>query len=213
MTGDTADIVSRLKSALPTRWFPDNAPVLDATLAGTANAWSAVYKLLAFVRSQARMATASDSFLDMIGVDYFGKRLPRRAAEADASYRQRLSAALARPHATRDALRMALTDLTGRAPAIFEPSRPADTGAYGNPSLAYGLAGAWGNLSLPFQVLVTAYRPTPSGIADIAGYGTAGPLSRASLADAGTQLLDTDIYAAIASVMPTASTAWTRISN
>ncbi len=104
-------------------------------------------------------------------------------------------------------------DLTGRAPAIFEPARPADTGSYAGPALGYGVAGAWGNLNLPFQVFVQARRPAPAGIATIAGYGTPGPLARATLSDAGGQVTDTDIYAAITSVMPTASIAWTSITN
>ncbi len=213
MTGDTADIAARLRSVLPNRWFPDTAPVLDALLGGLATAWSALFALLAFVRAQSRLATATGTILDTFGQDFFGPRLLRRTAEPDEAYRQRIAAALARDHATRPALHAALYSLTGTAPSIFEPSRPADTGSYTGPVLGYGVAGAWGNLALPFQVFVTVHRPPPPGIATIAGYGTAGPLARASLSQTGTQLADTDIYAAITSVMPTASIAWTRIIN
>lgn len=213
MTGDKADIASRIRSVLPTRWFSDKAPVLEAMLDGLATAWASMYALLAFVRSQARLATASGSFLDIIGADFFADRLLRRGAEADERYRNRVSAALVREHATRAALANALLQLTGRSPAIFEPARPADTGAYSDSAMGYGAAGGWGNLSLPFQSFVTVYRPHPSGIASLAGYGTGGPLGRATLAEAGTQLLDADIMATIASVLPTASIAWTRITN
>ena len=213
MTGDTADFASRIKAVLPNRWFPDQSPVLDALLTGLATAWSALYALLAFVRAQPRLATATGSFIDVIGQDFFGPRLPRRFAEADDAYRGRIAAALVREHATRAALEAALLTLTGRAPAIFEPARPADTGTYAGPALGYGIAGAWGSLELPFQVFVVARRPPPAGIATVAGYGTAGPLARASLADSGGQVTDTDIYAAITAVLPTASIAWTRITN
>ena len=213
MTGDTPDIVSRIRAVLPARWFPDASPVLEALITGLATAWSALFGLLAFVRAQSRLGTAAGPFLDMFGQDFFGPRLPRRPAEPDALYRTRISAALLREHATRSALQATLLDLTGRNPHIFEPARPADTGAYAGPALGYGVAGAWGNLSLPFQVFVSAHRPPPAGIATVAGYGTAGPLARASLAQSGGQVTDADIYAAVTAVLPTASIAWTRITN
>ena len=213
MTGDTPDFVSRLKANLPTRWFPDATPVLDAVLTGLATAWSSLYALLADVRLQSRIATATGSFLDGASADFFAARLPRRTAEPDGAFRVRIMRALAREHATRAALASMLRDLTGRTPTIFEPARIADTGAYATPAMGYGVAGAWGSLALPFQVFVTVRRPQGSGIASIAGYGTPGPLARASLAQISGQVTDRDIYAAIASVMPTATTAWTHITN
>ncbi len=213
MTGDPPDILSRLKGVLPTRWFPDTTPVLDAVLSGFAVTWSSLYDLLAAVRQQSRVATATGSFLDMTSRDFFSTRLSRRPAEADTLFRARILQALRREHATRAALSTVLQDLTGRAPVVFEPSRPADTGAYATGSLGYGAAGAWGSLDLPFQVFITARRSQHSGIAEIAGYGTPGPLVRATLAEIGGQATDADIYAAIASVMPTAATAWTCITN
>ncbi len=213
MTGDIPDFASRIRAVLPSRWFPDESPVLDALATGLATAWSTVFALLAYVRAQSRLDTATGSILDTFGQDFFGPRLPRRAGEPDNPYRNRISSALLREHATRPALEAVLLDLTGRAPIIFEAARPADTGSYAGPGLGYGVAGAWGNLSLPFQVFVSARRPAPAGIATVAGYGTAGPLARASLAQSGGQVTDSDIYAAITSVMPTASIAWTRITN
>lgn len=213
MTGDIPDIVSRLKSALPTRWFPDTTPVLDATLTGMATAWTALFSLLATVRLQARIATATGAFLDGASTDFFGVRLPRRAAELDDAFRIRIQHALSREHATRAALVSVLQELTGRTPAVFEPARVIDTGGYSTGAFGYGTAGGWGSLALPFQVFVTAHRPQGAGIANVAGYGTAGPLVRAGIADISGQVTDPDIYAAIASVMPTAATAWTRITN
>ena len=213
MTGDIPDIASRIRATLPTRWFPDQAPILDVLLAGLAAAWSQIYALLASVRTQSRITTATGSSLDTIAQDFFAQRLLRRAVEPDDTYRQRISTALRREHATRSALQSALLALTGRPPTIFEPSRPVDTGAYSGPGLGYGIAGAWGNLALPFQVFITVHRPPASGIATVAGYGTAGPLARASLAESGGTLADADIYAAITAVLPTASIAWTRITN
>ena len=213
MTGDTPDFVSRLKATLPTRWFPDATPVLDAILTGLAAAWSGLYSLLSIVRLQSRIATANGSFLDGASYDFFAARLPRRLTEPDDAFRLRITQALTREHATRAALATVLQDLTGHAPSIFEPSRIADTGAYATPAMGYGVAGAWGSLDLPFQVFVIARRRQGSGIASIAGYGTGGPLARTSLAQVSGQVTDPDIYAAIASVMPTAATAWTYITN
>lgn len=213
MTGDPADILSRLKTALPTRWFPDFTPVLDAVLSGLAVVWSSLYVLLDVVRQQSRVMTTDGAFLDMASKDFFAARLPRRPTEPDASFRLRVLQALRRNHATRDALVTVLQDLTGQTPVVFEASRPADTGAYTTGSLGYGVAGAWGSLNLPFQVFVTASRSKSNGIATIAGYGTAGPLAYSSLSEVGGQVTDSDIYAAIVSVMPTASIAWTRIIN
>ena len=101
----------------------------------------------------------------------------------------------------------------GIGPSIFEADRVPDTGAYGCPTLGYGAAGAWGSLALPFQVFVIARRPEATGISAIAGYGTAGPLARASLSQISGQVTDADIAASVISVLPTASTAWLRITN
>ena len=213
MTGDVSNFVLRLKSTLPLRWFPDETPVLDALLAGLASAWSTLYSLLLSTQSQARLATTTGEFLDDASADFFGTRLPRFASEADFAFRVRLKAALVREHATRAAVSASLTTLTGFIPTIFEPGRITDTGAYSSGALGYRVAGAWGNLSLPFQVFIHARRPSSTGIAMVAGYGTGGPLARANLSDSSGQLTDQDIADAIVSVLPTASIAWINISN
>jgi hypothetical protein len=213
MTGSPSDIIARLKAVLPTRWFPDETPVLDTILAGIATAWASLHGLLAAVQLQSRIATATGQFLDGASSDFFAARLPRRNTESDDAFRIRIHQQLVREHATRAAIVSIVTDLTGKAPIVFEPARVADTGGYATSGLAYGAAGAWGNLLLPFQIFVTAHRAQGIGIANVAGYGTAGPLARASLTAAAGQVTDSDIYAAIASVMPTGTRAWTRITN
>ena len=213
MTGDADNFIARLKLALPTRWFPDTTPILDAVLAGLAAAWSALYSLIVAVRQESRIATMSGMFLDITSGDFFGANLPRRTTELDDAFRSRIEQALVREHATRAALTSALEELTGNTPGIFEADRVADTGAYGCPTLGYGMAGAWGSLALPFQVFVIARRAQAAGIANIAGYGTGGPLARASLSQISGQVTDADIAASVVSVLPTASTAWLRITN
>lgn len=218
MIGDPADMVARLKATLPQRWFPDATPVLDGLLQGLADTWSWLYAAVGYTRLQTRLATATDSFLDAISADFFGPRLKRRATEPDAGFRARIRLEMLRERNTRNALLAVLTDLTGRPPIIFEPSRPADTGAWNGP-LGYGLAGGWGSLMLPFQCFVTVARARGSGIANVAGYGTgaggygAGAIEYAALSMLTGSITDADIAKAAASVMPVSTIAWTRITN
>lgn len=224
MVGDIQDITTRIKSVLPQSWFSDSAPVLDAVIGGIASAWSWLYGLLEYVSQQARIATASDVWLDIVAQDFFGQDLVRRAGEGDASLRHRIQLEIFRERATRAAVGLVLSDLTGRMPEIFEPTRPADTGAYGGANvatvgLAYGLAGGWGSMLLPFQCFVTAYRPIGTGIATVAGWGIPvgaygfGAIEYATADMVAGQVTDQDITRAVASVIPTATTAWLRISS
>lgn len=158
--GSAADIVGRMRGVLPDRWFADRAPVLDGLLAGFASAWAPLHALLATVRRQSRLGTASDEFLDLWSRDLFGARLPRESGETDGAFRARIRRRMARSRATRAAVLDALADADAVALRVFEPSRPADTGAYGAPGLAsglaWGVAGGWGSLAMPGEVLVTA---------------------------------------------------------
>ncbi len=213
-------MLSRLRAALPARWFPDVAPLLDGLLSGLAQAAATSYSLVQYARQQARITTATGLWLDLIATDCFGIRLQRRAGEADTPFRARIQLELLRPRATRAALSQQLLDLTGTAPWIFEPSRPADTGAWGGGSgglgvAGYGVAGGWGSLALPFQVFVVATRPPGAGIALVpgyggGGYGVAGEYGSLTMLSGVT---DADIAATIAAVMPAATVAWTRITG
>jgi hypothetical protein len=209
--GSTADMLNRLKAVLPSRWFPDSTPILDGVLTGLATTTSTLYAMLGYVRLQTRIATATDSFLDLAATDYCGGRISRAAAEPDPIFRARLQRELLRTRATRLAVSSALSDVTGRIPAIFEPQQPSDTGVYGA-MIGYGVAGAWGSLSMPFQSLVVAYRPFPSGSpAWTGGPGPGAPAPGTALVT--LPLADAAIYAAVARVMPIAATCWTAISN
>ena len=218
MTGDSDDMMARLKAVLPQHWFADETPVLDGLLSGLAATASWAYSLLQGVKLQTRIATATDAFLDMIALDFFGARLARRTAEGDDAFRARIGAELLRERGTRPAVVDVLTDLTGRTPVVFEPARPADTRAWGM-AAGYGVAGAWGSLMLPFQCFVTAFRPTGAGIAAVSGWGQAaggygvGAIEYAQLSMVQGQVTDADINAAIAGVMPVAAIAWTRIAD
>lgn len=169
VVGSAADIGGRLRAALPLHWFADDAPVLGAVLSGFGAVWARIYDMLQTVRRQSRIGTADGAMLDMIAGDFFGTRLVRRAGQGDAAFRAAILRELLRERATRAGLVGALSDLTGNAPRIFEPSRPADTGAWGR-AWGYGVAGGWGSLALPFQCFVQVRRPSGQGIAGVAGY-------------------------------------------
>jgi hypothetical protein len=213
MQGDTQDMAARMRSVLPAGWFGDVTPVLDAVLSGVGAAWSAMYSLIQTVQAESRLLSASGAFLDMFAADFFATWLQRWVGEGDNSFRTRIGLELLRPRSTRSALARAVLDMTGRAPVVFEPRRPADTGGYGAGGAGWGVAGGWGSLQLPFQVFVTAYRPCRGGIAIVAGYGTGGPLVYADPSWVAPVATDQDIAAAVARVLPCAVTAWLRISD
>jgi hypothetical protein len=226
MIGDSEDMAARMQAVLPARWFGDTSPFLQAVLLGLGTGWSAIYGLVQTVQAQARIATAGGGFLDLISSDFFGTTLPRLKAEADGLFRIRISQELLRPRGTRSALVLALTELTGRAPRVFEPARPSDTGGYNVGGLCYGGqalvdgaeltvpgAGGWGSLALPYQVFVTAYRPAGGGIALLAGYGTGGLQYYGDLSMLSTVVSDADIQTTVTRLLPTASIAWMNIAN
>lgn len=217
--GDQNDVYRRLRGYLP-RWFPDESqsPVITGLLQGLAYTASFIYSLLSYARLQTRIKSATDGWLDMIAADFFGSMLLRAANQSDDSFRGRILINLFRERATRAGLIRVLQDLTGRTPVVIEPTRPADTGAYGGPLLGYGYAGAYGSLSMPFQAFVIAFRPAGTGIPNIAGYGvstggysTPSQASYASLSMIQGGVSDADIYAAIDSVKPVATIVWTSI--
>jgi hypothetical protein len=219
-TGDQSDILARLQSAIPRGWFGDSPSVLTALLSGIAAIFANVYSVFAYAKLQMRIATATDGWLDLIANDFFGTSLTRKQNESDAQFRARIVVNLFRERATRHAVRKVLLDLTGREPIIFQPRRPKDTGGYSVGGVGYGVAGGYGSLLLPYQMFVTAYRPSGSGIPNIAGYGVStGGYRQPSQAEYATYssmqiaVSDSDIYAAIESVKPAGTIIWTRISN
>ena len=232
-TGDLEDMAWRIFAVLPQRWFPalESAPVLRGLLSGLGQAWSFCFGFIVYARQQCRIATATGSFLDMIASDFFGLGLPRRLHESDTSFRERIAANLLSEKATRFGVSSSLSRLTGASVKIFEPGRPADTGGYGSiaqPDVGggcgfgtYGLA--YGSLNLPFQFLITVYRPTTtSGISQVSGYGhigsiavgwfsggySAGALEYVSDDFQGDTVSDDEIRATVLNSIPVNTLAW-----
>jgi hypothetical protein len=191
IVGSQTDIVNRLQRLMPNGWFASGAtPIRDALIVGAANAFALIFSLFAYLKNQTRIATATDGFIDLISLDLFGAELPRGTL-IDASYRSRIKSSVFPQRNTRAAIIAVLTHITGRVPTVFEPARAADTGAYNNGTLAYGVAGAYGSLLYPYQSFVTAYRP----LAGSAQFG----------------ISDADIYAAVESVRMAGTIRWVKI--
>lgn len=219
LAGSVADMMARMKSVLPIRWFGDSSPVLDSLLAGLSAVWATLYTLLQSVRAQSRIATASGVFLDIAAKDYFGDALMRRAGEADPAFSARIRANLLALKATRKALEIALFNLTGRKPKLFEPANPCDTGGYNTNTLGYGVTGGYGSLAIPYQIFVTAFRPDATPISEAGGYniGPGGyntaPLFYIDSSENTGAIGDAEIYASIAAALPMNAIAWTRLSD
>jgi hypothetical protein len=208
-TGSQTDMLARLKAVLPLRWFPDARPVLDGLLNGIAASAASLYAMLAYVRQQTRLASVSDTLLDLAVTDFCGTRTRRRPGETDAVLRVRLHREVLRSRATRPAMISVLSDLTGRVPTIVEPGEPGASGGYGIAS-GYGVSGGYGSAAMPFQCLVTAYRPLAPGAVWSGGGGAPVPGAAAYVAGS---VADVEIYAAIAETMPVAFIAWTAIAD
>lgn len=225
MIGDQADLARRLRSVLPARWFGVHTPVLNTLLDAVSAGWTFMYDLLQYTEKQTRIATASDIWLDLVAQDIFGSRLLRHTGQSDEAFRVVVRRNILRPLGTRTSLISALTDLTGRQPHVFEPHNTLDTGGYGclggalGGGIGYRVGGGWGNLTLPFQCFVTAFRPLINGVANLSGwsqpaggYGV-GALEYVGIDTANGHIGDADIFDEVARVVPVATVMWTRISS
>lgn len=173
MTGDTTDLLTRLKRLLPAGWFGAEgaSPVVEAMLAGPAWVFSQIYALWLFASLQTRLATMTGGWLDFAAADFF-VHFRRFQAEGDASYARRVRLEVFRDRNTRHAIDHAIYDITGQHPAIFEAWRPGDCGGYGTPGLAYGAVGHYGSHTAPYEVIVTTPFPQNYGIPNRGGWGS-----------------------------------------
>jgi hypothetical protein len=228
-TGDQSDLTKRITTGLPTQWFPPGAPRIGAQIAGGAAAFAVNYGQIAYTALQTRVATLTDGYADLAAQDYTGGAILRRTNESDASLTLRTRNSVLQLKQTRQAVIDAVETLTGYTPWIFVPTYPADTGGYGHSGmtagtgLAYGEAGGYGSLELPCQFFIIAYRTTTVGLPGVMGYyygsGWAGggygvgAIEYATLAMAGDNVTDAQIYAAVAGVLAAGFTAWMAITN
>ena len=226
MSSDHTDIVKRLRSVLPLRWFGDQTPVLDSVLSGIAAGWVVLFDFLQYTQNQTRIGSASGIWLDLVAQDFFGPHLQRRSGQSDEALHRTITSNILRPRATRASVTSALTDLTGRVPHVFEPRNTSDTGGYATLAfshsksgggLGYGNGGGWGNLTLSFQCFITAFRPHVNGVATVSGWGVftsgygLGQLEYADMDIILSHVSDADILKEITRVLPVGVVAWTKI--
>lgn len=86
-------------------------------------------------------------------------------------------------------------------------------------AFGYGF-GAYGSLLMPYQALVTAFRPSGGGIPLVAGYGVStggySTPSRADYASIGDMQLnvgDAAIYDAVDRAKPAGTVVWVSVQN
>lgn len=123
-------LISRMKRVIPPWFGPGPTPNLDSLLAGFAQVFLWHYDLILYAKKQTRLGTTTGLFLDLASRDFFGRRIRRRSGELDDQLRARIKAEIFRTRVTRPAISKVLTDLTGRAPSIFEPANTGDTGGW-----------------------------------------------------------------------------------
>lgn len=225
------DFVSRLKKLIPPSWFSiDDTPILDGLLSGAASPLSWVYDLYSYALKQMRIRTSTGVWIDRISYDFLGNRLPRKktidqlsgevvSAELDDEYRNRVLKEILRPRQTREAIRLALFDMTGRDPIIIEPWNTGDCGAFDIGAFAFDTAGCYGSTTMNNQMLITAYRPVGQGVPNVAGFDTpyagydVGGGEYIELQWTTAQVTDDDIYSAVAKTKAAGMTAWTAIRS
>ncbi len=135
-------------------WFGDNNPILEAILAGFGSIAEFIYCNLVYVKLQERITTATDEYLDFFAQCYFGALIRRCPNESDDSFRARLLKLMIAPRVTKQAMIDRLTDLTGRAPVVYE-SFGGENAFYGHSFYGHSPMGGEG----PYQAWITAYRP------------------------------------------------------
>lgn len=225
-TGDSNDIVQRVKALIPRRWFAWVAPYRDALLGGLADLASGSFSLIGYARSQTRLFTAYGVWLDLLSFDFMRRYLLRNGM-SDTLFRTVIKATVLQERVTRAGMISALTTLTRKTPLVFEPWNTNDTGAYSGPrasgapqygSMGYGVGqGGYGNMNLPGQAFIKVFRGAGSGIPGVGGYTNnisgwgvgsieyAGPLTELS------GITNDMINNLIAVTKPTGTTIWVAV--
>lgn len=214
------DIIARMKSALPVRWFGiGDTPNLDALLASGATNFQAASSLFDDVKLQTRILTATGANLDLVARDFFGRRVQRRTNESDDVFRLRIIAEIFRERATLNGLKRALYDLTGFWPDVWEPERPYNACGYGAAGGGgYGIAGCYASLQYPGEIWIKAYRPlSVHALPNLNGYGGylggygVGSIAYVSIKDSGGILANEQILDTVRRTKAAGIKAWVAI--
>ena len=217
--GSSANILSRVRSLIPRRWFKWGAPIRDAILGGLSDSAAWNYVLIGYARAQTRLASAYGVWLDILAYDFLGRTLVRNGT-ADNTFRAVIKATILQERVTRAGMINAVTTLTGKTPWVFEPWNTYDTGAYSGKngkygSMGYGVGrGGYGNMKLPCQTFMKVTRSAGSGIPGVAGYGSdiagygQGAIEYAGPNTELSGVTDAMIYQLINMTKPTGTTCW-----
>lgn len=200
-------------------------------------------EFLDYSTAQSRLQTSTGFWLDLFGRDFFGGDLQRHHFESDDNFRRRLLINLLAPRVSRCAVTCNVQNLTGFKPRIIEPRNNNDCGGYASlqnkvwNGAAYGFAGAYGSMELPFQFFIACTRPNGEGIPLVNGYSMAsagyatypqpwGFVGPSFPSDTGTgeyvqladidnnnAVTDDDIYRTVADSVAAGVTAWTSIES
>lgn len=212
-------MLERFKGLLPKDWLGQTAPVADALIGGICDSLDAVHDLYLYARDQTRIETASGFMLDLIAWDFLGGRLRRRDGQTDDAFREAILKEIFRPRASRPAMALALKDLTGVEPIIFEPANVNDTGAWGVAGMGWCAAGRWGSIANPYECWIDVQRPLGEGIEGANGWGDDSGgwgyllAEWVSLSMAKGPVTDDDIYDCIERTRPAGVRCWTRIAD
>lgn len=196
--GSQADFVARMMAVLPTGWFPDTTPVLSGLLNGIASISASLYAMLEFVRTEARINTATGVVLDMVAVDFFGSTFTR-GGRTDSSFRAAILRRILRQGGIRAGMISELEVLTANTPVVVESERPADTGVLGGSAVGIGYAGGG-----------TGYSANRTNAG--AGYwGTRTPMQSFIQIAAGSAS-SSDVFATVADMKPAGADVWVHVS-
>jgi hypothetical protein len=197
-----------------------------------------VYQGMQYALKAQRLAGETSPELDNASLDYFGSvvgplsvlALPRKAGQSDSSYLSQISSRLLARGVTRDNIIADVKAFSGAILTLFEPRRPADTGAYGTgqeavfQNLAYNVAGGYGSLELPYQAFgqisavpgllvpnVMGYYPPaptfPSPPTALGGYGV-GAISYINASGSSTTPTQAQIFEYISDLILAGTVLW-----
>ncbi len=203
-------IGARILRLLPPSWF--SGRLHAALAAGAGNALTMARDAISEARRQARIATASGAWLDIIAHDFFGHALRRRQMPDDA-LRAAIIARFGRERSTLRGLAAAVGDAGASVIRIIEPGVPSLSTSYGAGGHAYGV-GLYGSTVSPMQVFLQVRRGGEQPESWAWGYGSGGygdgHMTYAPVG-AGGASSDADIYAEVAAAKAAGVVAWVNI--
>lgn len=124
---------ARLFAQFPRGWAsPDAGQTgnVHALLKGVGTALTSVLAQVQYAKNATLIPTETSPELDLASEDFFGDALPRPPGMSDAAFSALILSSLFSSAASRPALSLALTRLTGQQPRMIDPWNPGDTGAW-----------------------------------------------------------------------------------